>query len=872
MKLFYFVCLFLSSFLIQAQHLNCGVTSESWEQEMLTAVKISTLNNNSRVTTAGIKYIPLTIHFVRHTNGTYSTNTSVEPLYQSLMMVNRVLNTVGIQFYVNGNVNYINNDAYLKPVRGSADHDALLALENTTTANIWVNDGWLGSSVVGFGGPAGLELSNLLFATVVHELGHFFTLAHTFHIGNGLEHVARTGPNSNCTTAGDGICDTHADPYNLTVANAQIQGQDPTQLNCSLTSNTKDLTGTLFTPPYDNIMSYYIGGCGMIFTPGQYARILNGYNQYHTAYTDMTGAGIVAAPTNVVIVNKIGYDIIQWQNKANAVATQVEISSDNGATWLVMNGELSNTNFTIIHNVKRATAYLLRARHLNSLAYSTTVAYSPSLSAPIIPVYMHHATYSLPSIGAVAISNTPLNQVSGDNQNYSIYSPTTPITLYRGGLYSITITNNTPVFAESTVGIWIDENQDGDFEDTNELKYHSSTGSSTNTTSFFVSETCDTGYVRLRVRSFYDNAAGDSYSTSNVSEIEDYVFKIINGEQPQSPYCNPISTVPCGGTGSDYGIQTFSIPSVTFANTSATCGVTSPGYSDFTTQLINLTAGQTYAFVERNPTAWAQSAKYLDIYLDANQNSIFESTERLYTHVHATTIADPVNGSIVVSANAMNGATRLRIRAYYNPIVDACGNANFGETEDYTVVISGGKEARVINTSITNITANSMVLHWQKKAQSNPTGYIIKISTDGQNFTSFGTALASATSFNAAGLQPNTRYYYQIIATNSTNSDAKIVYATTSAITTAITPALSTRSAYNAYPNPATNELHIVSALLLNSNQEVQIKNILGQYITCAIIEEADGIVIQTSNLSKGVYFVVITTAEENQVIRFVKE
>ncbi len=872
MRIFYLVCLFLSSQLTYAQHLNCGVTSESWEQEMLHAVKTSSLNSNSRVTTAGIKYIPLTIHFVRHTNGTYGINTSVEPLYQSLMMVNRVLSSVDIQFYVNGNVNYINNDAYLKPVRGSADHNALLALENTSTANIWVNDGWQGSAVVAFGGPAGLELSNLLFATVSHELGHFFTLAHTFHVGNGLEHVARTGPNSNCTTAGDGICDTHADPYNLTVANAQIQGQNPTVSNCSLTSNTKDLTGTLFTPPYDNIMSYYIGGCGMIFTPGQYTRIINGYNQYHNAYTEITGAGIVAAPTSLLVVNKVGYDIIQWQNKVNAVATQVEISSDNGATWLVMNGELSNTNFTIIHNVKKANAYLFRARHLNSLAYSATVAYSPSLSAPIIPIYMHHATYSLPSIGAVSISNTALNQVSGDNRNYSIYSPSTSITLYRGGLYSITIASNTPVFVENTVGIWIDENQDGDFDDANELKYHSSVGSASNSANFLVSETCDTGYVRLRVRNFYDNASGDSYSTSNVSEIEDYVLKITNGEQPQSPYCSPISTMPCGGTGSDYGIQTFSIASASFTNTSAICGVTSPGYSDYTAQTINLTAGQTYSFVERNPTAWAQSAKYLDIYLDANQNSIFESSERLYTHIHATTIADPVNGSILVPANAMNGAARLRIRAYYNPIVNACGDANFGETEDYTVVISGGKEARVINTSITNITSNSMVVRWQKKAQSNPTGYIIKISTDGQNFTAFGTANAGATSFNATGLQANTRYYYQLIATNSINSDAKIVYASTSAITTAIDPAFSTRSAYNAYPNPATNELHIVSTLLLNSNQEVRIKNIVGQSITCAIMEEADGIVIQTTNLSKGVYFVVITTAEENQVIRFVKE
>lgn len=872
MRLVYSFCLFISSFLIYAQHVNCGVTSESWQQEMLNAAKTARLNTYSRVTAAGIKYIPITIHFVRHTNGTYGQNTSVEPLYQSLMMTNRLLNAVGIQFYVNGNVDYLNNDAYLKPVRGSAAHTALLANKNPNTVNIWVNEGWQGSTIAGYGGVAGVELAQMYFTTVAHELGHFFTLAHTFEIANGLEHVARTGPNSNCTTAGDGICDTHADPYNLKVANGQIQGQDQTLANCSLTSNTRDLTGALFVPPYDNIMSYYIGGCGMIFTPGQYARILDGYNQYHAGYTQITGTGIVSAPSNLLVINKVGYDILQWQNVSNAVATQIEISSDNGTTWLVMNGELSSVNSTIIHNVHKGNTYLLRARHLNSLAYSPTVTYVPPSSLPVIPIYQHNAFYSLPSIGSISIANTSLNQVTGDNQNYTLYSPATPISLYRGGVYSLTIVSNTPVLTNSGFGIWLDENRDGDFNDVNELKYLSSSGTTSLTASVLVSEISDTGYLRLRVRSFFDNGAGDPYSVLNNSEIEDFVVKIVNGEQAQPPYCSPLSTLGCGGTSGNYGIQTFAIASASFTNTSTTCGITSPGYSDFTSKTISLTAGSTYAFTESNAPSWAQNAKYLNIYLDVNQNSIFESNELLYSHVRATTVADPVTGSITVPANAANGLTRLRIRAYYNPITDACSDANYGETEDYSVLISGGKQSRVINLSIANITANAMDVQWQKPTLSNPTGYEVKISLDGQNFSSFGTMSASARVFYVTELQPNTRYYFQVIALGAINSDARIIYASTNSISTAIDPAFSSSNDFNAYPNPVSNELHIVSALLLNSNQEVSIKNILGQSVSCVILEESNGIAIQTNTLSKGIYFVTITTAEKIHVIRFVKD
>ena len=65
---------------------------------------------------------------------------------------------------------------------------------------------------------------------IPHELGHNFNLVHTFgeRSGNGtlgsgttLELVTR-GAGANCTTEGDYLCDTPADPYNISEANLTL--------------------------------------------------------------------------------------------------------------------------------------------------------------------------------------------------------------------------------------------------------------------------------------------------------------------------------------------------------------------------------------------------------------------------------------------------------------------------------------------------------------------------------------------------------------------------------------------------------------------------------------------------------------------------
>lgn len=82
-------------------------------------------------------------------------------------------------------------------------------------------------------------------AILMHLLGHFFGLTHTFE-----EYTSTTIPpatslelvdGSNCTTNGDGFCDTEADPGSQSIVT--------------------DANGQLYIHPIDNYMSYYTWRC-----------------------------------------------------------------------------------------------------------------------------------------------------------------------------------------------------------------------------------------------------------------------------------------------------------------------------------------------------------------------------------------------------------------------------------------------------------------------------------------------------------------------------------------------------------------------------------------------------------------------------------
>lgn len=99
-------------------------------------------------------------------------------------------------------------------------------------------------------------------AVLAHEIGHYFFLFHTHGKSNNRT-TDEFVDGSNCTFAGDDLCDTPADP-NLT---------DKVGAGCQYVGGERDAKGQLFNPSVGNIMSYAPSSCQSFFTPQQFQRM-----------------------------------------------------------------------------------------------------------------------------------------------------------------------------------------------------------------------------------------------------------------------------------------------------------------------------------------------------------------------------------------------------------------------------------------------------------------------------------------------------------------------------------------------------------------------------------------------------------------------
>ncbi len=158
--------------------------------------------------------------------------------------------------------------------------------------------------------------------TLAHEVGHCLGLYHTFNWtwGSGnqnqvREKVERVGTCANCTTEGDLLCDTPADPHEL----ASFWGIDTLYLlvwenmtNCVFDTIVMDNCGDQYDPDETNMMSYFPDSCHSNFTTDQGLRALSFLNG------SLSG---LLAPENQTITQTATYTAGEYFHTAKQVIT-----------------------------------------------------------------------------------------------------------------------------------------------------------------------------------------------------------------------------------------------------------------------------------------------------------------------------------------------------------------------------------------------------------------------------------------------------------------------------------------------------------------------------------------------------------------------
>lgn len=217
--------------------------------------------------TEGWIYVPLTFHVVRRSNGTGGiSQTQLDTAFSD---ANAAYAPIKIAYCLPGPIDYIDSDAFYDI--GSTGEANQLRLVNVVpdTINIYfVNSApFCGISAFTFSATQQIVMNNTCtglptnHSTFSHEIGHYWDLFHTHESAFGPECVS----GSNCSNAGDQVCDTAADP-GLSTSNVSLA--------CLYTGvEFGPCSGDpRYAPDPRNYMSYSRKECRDVFTPGQFSR------------------------------------------------------------------------------------------------------------------------------------------------------------------------------------------------------------------------------------------------------------------------------------------------------------------------------------------------------------------------------------------------------------------------------------------------------------------------------------------------------------------------------------------------------------------------------------------------------------------------
>ncbi len=225
---------------------------------------------------------------------------------------------------------------------------------------------------------------------------------------------------------------------------------------------------------------------------------------------------------------------VNWSSSANASSYDVDMRPS-GGSWTTVN--TSGTSYTF-SGLAASTNYEYRVASICSFgtsSYSATGSVTTSSNNPPPANYCNsQGGTSDEWIASVTIAG--VNNNSGNNSGYGNFTNVI-MSANQGETVSFSLNPgfNSGLFGTTTYPeywrIWIDYNQDGDFNDAGELAFDAgSTSTTTVSGSFTVPAGASSGSTRMRVSMKY-NAAATPCESFSYGEVEDYTFSIGTGSQ-----------------------------------------------------------------------------------------------------------------------------------------------------------------------------------------------------------------------------------------------------------------------------------------------------------------------------------------------------
>lgn len=314
-----------------SQNTECGTTISQKEIDYINSTLSERISAGVAHAPANEteKFIAITAHIVRQSDGTGGLNEN--QLTDAIEYLNESYELLNMTFFLIGDINYIDSDNFYD--FDASQEAAITSVNNVAnTINIYFYNSLSSgnSALCGYAYFPSTGRDHVMMAngctvnrgsTLPHEIGHYFNLYHT----HGKSNTGTTDElvdGSNCSNAGDDLCDTAADP-NLS---GKVDG------GCGYTGSNRDANGDLFSPNPRNFMSYAPGQCRELFSAGQAGRMVDAYETFKTYLIDKYYAADFTARSRRVcegesiqfIDESIAASSLEWEFPGGSPATSTD--------------------------------------------------------------------------------------------------------------------------------------------------------------------------------------------------------------------------------------------------------------------------------------------------------------------------------------------------------------------------------------------------------------------------------------------------------------------------------------------------------------------------------------------------------------------
>ncbi len=218
-------------------------------------------------------------------------------------------------------------------------------------------------------------------------------------------------------------------------------------------------------------------------------------------------------------------------------------------------------------------------------------------------------------------------------------------------------------------------------------------------------------------------------------------------------YCTP---APSSVDGNGITNVTFgNSPNVVNNTTVAETG----NYGNYSTMIGDLPAGVTSQVSVTYETGYTYDTK---IWVDLNNNLVFEDAEALYTGTSTSTNPTTLAASITIPASTPLGTYRMRVGGQDVGPVTPCYNGTYGTFEDYTVNVTVAPSCLPPSgLASSSVASTGATISWTAPSVAPANGYEYVYSTTNTAPTGSGTS-TTATSVPLSTLSPSTTYYYWV--------------------------------------------------------------------------------------------------------------